>query len=225
MDTKVCKTCDEEKSYDLFMKRKLSKDGLDLHCKKCKSIYLSKYRKEYRTPEKAKEERVKWPCNKESKKDWNISNRDKRNKRRQEKIENYTDEEYTLFRENVNIKTKSRVDNDILFKLKRNLSSRLNNALKSIKINKNGIKTIYVIGCDISFLKEHIESKFEDWMTWENYGKYNGELYFGWDIDHIIPVSSANNEDEMIILNHYTNLQPLCSKINRYIKKDKIIIK
>lgn len=39
---------------------------------------------------------------------------------------------------------------------------------------------------------------------------------------HIIPISSATNEEELIKLNHYTNLQPLCSKVNRDIKKDKI---
>lgn len=56
-------------------------------------------------------------------------------------------------------------------------------------------------------------------MTWENYGKYNGELEYGWDIDHIIPLSSAKNEDDLLRLNHYTNLQPLCSKVNRDIKR------
>ena len=57
-------------------------------------------------------------------------------------------------------------------------------------------------------------------MTWENKGLYNGELNYGWDIDHIIPVSSGKTEDDMIKLNHYTNLQPLCSKINRDIKRN-----
>jgi hypothetical protein len=58
-------------------------------------------------------------------------------------------------------------------------------------------------------------------MSWDNYGKYNGELNYGWDIDHIIPQSSALNEEDVIKLNHYTNLQPLCSKVNRHIKRDK----
>ena len=58
-------------------------------------------------------------------------------------------------------------------------------------------------------------------MTWDNYGKYNGELNYGWDIDHKIPISSAKSEEEIILLNHYTNLQPLCSKINRHIKTNK----
>ncbi len=59
-------------------------------------------------------------------------------------------------------------------------------------------------------------------MTWENRGLYNGEFNYGWDIDHIIPISFAKTEEDIIKLNHYTNLQPLCSKINRDIKKDKL---
>jgi hypothetical protein len=35
-----------------------------------------------------------------------------------------------------------------------------------------------------------------------------------WQIDHIIPISLAKNEDELILLNHYTNLRPLWLKDN-----------
>jgi 5-methylcytosine-specific restriction endonuclease McrA len=59
-------------------------------------------------------------------------------------------------------------------------------------------------------------------MTWDNYGKYNGEFNYGWDIDHIIPLSSASSIEELNLLNNHTNLQPLCSKVNRDIKKDKM---
>ena len=57
-------------------------------------------------------------------------------------------------------------------------------------------------------------------MNWDNYGLYNGKKDYGWDIDHIIPLSKAKIEDDVIKLNHYTNLQPLCSYINRIVKKD-----
>ena len=67
----------------------------------------------------------------------------------------------------------------------------------------------------------YLESKFEHWMNWENRGKYTGEFNIGWDIDHITPLSTAKTEEDILRLNHYTNLQPLCSKINRDIKRDK----
>jgi len=57
-------------------------------------------------------------------------------------------------------------------------------------------------------------------MTWDNYGKYNGEPNYGWDIDHIKPISLGKNEEELIELNNYINLQPLCSYINRVIKRE-----
>jgi hypothetical protein len=63
---------------------------------------------------------------------------------------------------------------------------------------------------------------FEPWMTWENRGLYNGELNYGWDIDHRIPLASANTEEDIIRLNHFTNLQPLCSYTNRHTKKDRL---
>lgn len=57
-------------------------------------------------------------------------------------------------------------------------------------------------------------------MNLENHGLYNGELDYGWDIDHIVPLSSAKTEEDVIRLSHFTNLQPLCSEVNRYIKRD-----
>jgi hypothetical protein len=57
-------------------------------------------------------------------------------------------------------------------------------------------------------------------MNWDNRGLYNGTPEYGWDIDHMIPSCSAKTEEELIQLNHYSNLQPLCSYINRDIKRN-----
>ena len=46
-------------------------------------------------------------------------------------------------------------------------------------------------------------------MNWNNRGKYNGTPNYGWDIDHIIPVSKGITENDIIKLNHHTNLRPL----------------
>ena|ERR1035437_2683467 len=53
-------------------------------------------------------------------------------------------------------------------------------------------------------------------------GLYNGQPNYGWDIDHKTPISIGKTIEDIIALNHYTNLQPLCSYVNRNIKKDKL---
>ena len=80
-----------------------------------------------------------------------------------------------------------------------------------------------ILGCDIKEYRNFLESKFESWMNWDNYGLYNGQPNYGWDIDHIIPLSFAKTENELIALFHFSNTQPLCSKINRDIKKNFIL--
>jgi hypothetical protein len=115
--------------------------------------------------------------------------------------------------------TKIRLKNDPLFKL----TNSIRNLIR-ISFNYSGYgkksKTYQILGCSFEEFKSHIESKFEPWMSWENRGLYNGEKYYGWDLDHIIPISSVKSEEDIIRLNHYTNFQPLCSYTNRYIKKD-----
>ena len=60
-------------------------------------------------------------------------------------------------------------------------------------------------------------------MNWENKGNWNGipkTVNVAWDIDHIIPLDTAKCEADVIRLNHWTNLQPLCSYTNRIIKRN-----
>jgi hypothetical protein len=114
---------------------------------------------------------------------------------------------------------KKRLTDDQLFKLRYVVKGLIRDSFRGNSISKNS-KTFDILGCTIPEFKEHLESQFEDWMTWENRGLYNGEYNYGWDIDHMIPISSAETEDDVIRLNHYTNLQPLCSRVNRYDKRD-----
>jgi hypothetical protein len=96
----------------------------------------------------------------------------------------------------------------------------ISNILKERNFTKKS-KTIDIVGCSFEEFKLYIESKFEPWMNWGNYGLYNGTFNCGWDIDHIIPMAKAISEEDVKKLNNYTNLQPLCSYINRNIKRDK----
>lgn len=113
---------------------------------------------------------------------------------------------------------------DPLFKLKSNIYTLIGNAIRESG-NKKISKTQDILGCSILEFRKYLESLWESWMGWDNYGNPtdgNLELNKTWDIDHIIPISSATCEEDILKLNHYTNLQPLCSFTNRYIKRDNI---
>lgn len=112
---------------------------------------------------------------------------------------------------------KNKKSGDILWILSSRIRTMIGKSFRGGGYSK-GSKTEDILGCSFEELKVYLESKFEYWMNWENRGLFNGCLNYGWDIDHIIPLSSANSEEDIIRLNHYTNLQPLCSYTNRHIK-------
>ena len=97
---------------------------------------------------------------------------------------------------------KKRYYTDINFKLRHLCATRLWQALKGI--NKSA-STMKLIGCTIDELRQHIESQFEPWMTWENQG------LGGWDIDHIkacFHFNLADPEQQRACFN-WSNLQPM----------------
>jgi hypothetical protein len=119
---------------------------------------------------------------------------------------------------------KKRINNEPLFKLKTNISGLIKQSLKRKGYSKQS-KSATILDCSYEEFKLYLESKFKPWMNWDNCGNPKDgilELNKTWDIDHIIPLSSAKTEEDVIKLNHYTNLQPLCSYTNRIIKKGKI---
>lgn len=97
---------------------------------------------------------------------------------------------------------KNRVKNDVSFRLIKILRSRLNKIISNNNLTKTN-KTDEFLGCNSLEIKEYLEQKFIEGMSWDNYG------LFGWHIDHIIPLSSAKTEEDLYNLCHYTNLQPL----------------
>jgi len=104
---------------------------------------------------------------------------------------------------------RKKTETDILFRLRRNLRNRIYKF-----IGKSSIRTKDIVGIESNELKNYLENQFNDGMCWENYGE--------WQIDHIIPLSSAITEEEIYKLCHYTNLQPLW-KIDNIKKSNKII--
>lgn len=115
-----------------------------------------------------------------------------------------------------------KLNSDKLYRLKHNVGCAIRQSFKRHGYTKNA-RSFKILGCSYEDFKQHLEAKFKSWMTWDNYGKSKEKIFTPnktWDIDHIIPLSSAKTEEDVIRLNHYTNLQPLCSFVNQLIKKD-----
>ena len=182
---------------------------------------LSEQNKKYRenNTEKIKIKRLEWEeknmCKiKKYQNDWRENNK--------QYILDYSKKYRGENKDKINEYYKLKYNNDPLFKLKQNIRNRIRGSFNIYGYTKKS-RTHDILGCSYEQLKNHIESQFEGWMSWENKGNPEDgilDLNKTWDIDHIIPLSSAETEEDVIKLNHYTNLQPLCSYHNRFIKKD-----
>jgi hypothetical protein len=102
---------------------------------------------------------------------------------------------------------------DPVFKLATNKRTQIYNILKS-----GGHKYYDWLGCTGAQLREHFERQFEPGMTWENKG------LGGWEIDHIIGLSAAKTKEEVLRLNHHTNLRPRWKSDNRQWRKNLVAV-
>lgn len=68
------------------------------------------------------------------------------------------------------------------------------------------------LGYTASEFVRHIERQFMPGMGWHNMSE--------WQVDHIIPVSSAKSEEDVVALNQLSNLRPMWAVENNA-KKDK----
>jgi len=118
-----------------------------------------------------------------------------------------------IIKENKKKYNKNRREIDPLFKLKGNIKSLIYISIKKQGYTKKS-KTFEILGCECKEFKLHLERQFKVGMTWYNQGE--------WHLDHIYPVSLANDEQDLIKLNHYTNFQPMWA-LENIIKGNKII--
>jgi transposase-like protein len=118
-----------------------------------------------------------------------------------ERIKQYIEEN----KERINKYHNKRKQTDPLYKMRCNIRSLIANSMKNKGYTKSS-RTYQILGCDFETFKKHIERQFTKGMNWNNHGK--------WHYDHIIPISSAQTEEEVIKLNHYTNFQPLWAEDN-----------
>lgn len=237
MKTKICKTCSKELTIDLYHKpnigsckictnKKQKENRLKNIDKRRESNRLSYYKKREENlaraksyAEKIKESKAEYDKryreqNKlkiaEYKKQWATENAEQISERmrnyRKENSEKLAIEKSQYSKNNrpkinarKSIYEKNRRATDPLFKLKKNTRNMVLRYMSNGKCKR----TQEIIGCTYEELKLHIEKQFIEGMTWDNYG------IDGWHVDHIKPLAAADSEEEIVRLNHYTNLQPL----------------
>jgi hypothetical protein len=233
--SKICTICGECKSINEFPWRSKAKGTTRNQCKPCFNLQDRKWRiesgydkkmyekhidkrrknaRDYASKEENKQKRY------ESHKKWLEANKDKENfwsdlyqkrlEREGPKIKEYMRQWRKDNKEDINQKSieyiKSKKESNPFFKAQQSLRGRMQKAFKNGYSKSK--RSLELIGCPWEELKAHIENKFVNGMTWENYG------LFGWHIDHIIPFASAKTIEELEKLCHYTNLQPLWAEDN-----------
>lgn len=100
-----------------------------------------------------------------------------------------------------------RMQEDPKYRLREKLSEKVRDAVMLRKGFKSE-QVMDLIGCTIPEMRQHLESKFTEGMSWDNYGQ--------WHMDHIIAVSHFDLADiaQRKQCFHYTNTQPLWGKDN-----------
>jgi hypothetical protein len=209
---KKCSKCETSKPLDDFPNDPRCSDGKRGTCKECRKKHTKQW-----VPED--DERIQCKhCNEtkhhslfaskggkqkpyqckacRNKIDFDKKNldRDAYNKKKRETYQKHKDTINETRRKNL----QKRRNEDPKYRAMMALHCRLYMAVKE----KTG-KTMELTGCSKEELTTHLESKFTEGMTWENYGK--------WHIDHIRPCASFNLEEpeEQKKCFHWTNLQPL----------------
>lgn len=203
---KICKTCQIPKVLTLeFWSWRNDTKAWRPECKTCRS----KKDKEY----KSKRTQERYLYNKKYVAQHKVS------------VLEYGRKYSKKYRPKRNIQLKKRREIDSNFKLRSSLSSIINFYLRNNASSKNGNSIMKYLPYSINELKCHLESQFESWMTWKNWGKYNSKIWnesdsstWTWQIDHIIPQSKlpyTSMEDENFKKCWaLENLRPLSSKAN-----------
>ena len=133
-------------------------------------------------------------------KEWSKENRDRLNEYHKEWREKNIDKH----REKKRNYEKYKKSTDPIYKLISNFRTAIYIVLKENKLDKYS-NYFNMVGYSALDLKEHLEKRFKDDMSWENYGE--------WHIDHIKPISSfvfeSVDDEEFKECWSLNNLQPM----------------
>ena len=230
---KTCNRCKESKLKENFCKSSKSPDGYQYKCKSCETeINVERCNKEKikvttKTCSKCKLEKDSALFSKNSsskdglRPDCNECKKDRRLKNKEKELE-LARIYYQTNKEKVNnyrrITNAKRRKEDPFYKLRLNYRSLIRSSFNQHSIGKviKRSKSIDILGCSFDTYLNSMELQFLDWMSWENHGRcMNSSTKCTWNFDHIIPISYAKTEEELYLLNHWSNFQPMCSSLNR----------
>ena len=220
IESKICKKCLICKDINQF--RLKGKYYLNT-CKDCEKQYGKEYyednkekikeqKKEYyinnkeQTKEQNKEykennkERLKtqnkeyYKNNKEQIKEYKKEYYENNKEKLKEQKKGYYENNKEKVKEKQKEYKKERRQNDPFFVLRQNFSTLFNKNLKNMSLSKNGNSCFDILDYNFDKLKTNLESKFEPWMNWSNYGKYDPKTWkdddpstHTWNLDHIDP--------------------------------------
>ena len=185
METKICNKCGVEKSIDRFEYMR-DKDRYRTICKDCRNAqHRERYYKRREEILKIKRERYR---DNPKYKEYRV----KGDKNRKDKRREYN---------------KNRKVSDYLYAFELRIRKKIKKSLSRKGYSKN-TKSFEILQCSYSDLKTHLLKSYK-------------EIYHeDWDgvqpvhIDHIIPLSKAKNETEILKLCNYKNLQLLKAEDN-----------
>jgi len=219
---KKCLSCDGMIDINKFRSRlKNNKTYYESSCNECESKYnkerlLNRYKESGREEFKKKYKDPKFR-NKhlQASREWEERNKDKRRAYRKTPSQ----------RERINKSRRIKLKENVTFKIRCNISNAIIRALKGNSGSKYGESCAKYLPYSFIELRDHIESLFEEWMSWDNWGVYdistwndNDKSTWAWQIDHIIPASDFKyknmNDFDFLQCWSLINLRPLSAKTN-----------
>ncbi len=221
-DKKHCNNCNETKEVTEFYKSSNKGGGYRPRCKACYRQQSKEYdsrpevkkrkskrAKEYNADPKVREHRIK------KQKEYAATEAAK--EKRAKYLEEYYSKEENRARRSINSlrhHNKKRAE-DPAYRLQCMVGTAVWRGLKGLR---KTCSTFEALPYTPEQLKEHLESQFEDWMTWDNYGD--------WHVDHIFPQSllpyDSFDHPNFIRCWSLDNLRPLEAREN-IIKSNKIL--
>ena len=204
---KTCTKCGECKpaTAEFFLKRDAAKGTLKTRCLDCakdfrrtyyasnKAALLADNRayREAKREEICAQRRAKYAANRDVVIARNLA---------------YRDANREAHRARVSMNAKKRRESDPIYAMRQRVSALISVRLRAGGYTKKS-RSHEILGCGWDEFKLHIERQFLKGMTWENRGE--------WQLDHVVPISTAKTEADVLALSHHTNLRPLWREMNR----------